>query len=73
MIRSVVLVLHNVTTIPFRDCNKYKTRYPDKLDAIHFLVGHVYRLCEIDSNVLCDVSDEFNSLRDDWTKSNKRE
>lgn len=22
---------------------------------------HVYRLCEIDSNVLCDISDEFNS------------
>lgn len=37
------------------------------------LVGRLYRLWEIDSNVLCDVSDEFNSLRDDWPKSYKQE
>lgn len=37
------------------------------------LVGRLYRLWEIDSNVLCDVSDEFNSSRDDWPKSYKQE
>lgn len=35
---------------------------PVKLGVMDQPVGHVYRLCEIDSDVLCDVSVEFNSF-----------